>query len=50
MVEVKISFGGGASGVVLWIRICLPGQGTWIRSLVQEDSMSRAAKHLRHNY
>ena len=21
-----------------WIRICLPVQGTWIQSLVQEDS------------
>ena len=28
----------GTSLVVQWLRICLPRQGTWVRSLVQEDS------------
>ena len=26
--------------VVQWLRICLPTQGTWVRSLLQEDSTS----------
>ena len=29
--------------VVQWIRICLPMQGTWVWSLVQEDSTCRGA-------
>ena len=34
-----------------WIRICLPTQGTWVRSLVWEDSTCRrATKPLCHNY
>ena len=28
----------GISQVVQWIRICLPMQGTWVLSLVWEDS------------
>ena len=28
----------GTSLVVQWLRICLPMQGTWIQSLVWEDS------------
>ena len=34
-----------------WLRICLPRQGTWVRSLVWEDSTYRgAAKPASHNY
>ena len=29
---------GRTSLVVQWLRICLPVQGTWVQSLVQEDS------------
>ena len=33
-----------------WLRICLPMQGTWVQSLVQEDSTClRATKPTRHN-
>ena len=33
-----------------WIRICLPIQGTWVRSLVQEDpTRLGAAKPVRYN-
>ena len=40
-----------ASLVVQWIRICLPMQGTWVWSLVQEDPSCRGAtKPVRHNY
>ena len=36
---------------VQWLRICLAMQGTWIRSLVQEDSTCcGAAKPTHHNY
>ena len=36
---------------IQWLRICLPIQGTWVPSLVQEDSTClRAARPLRHNY
>ena len=35
---------------VQWLRICLPVQGTWIWSLVQEDpTYSGAAKPMHHN-
>ena len=37
--------------VVLWLRIRLPMQGTWVRSLVQEDSTCRrAANPVSYNY
>ena len=37
--------------VVQWLRVCLPVQGTWIQSLVQEDpTHHRATKPMRHNY
>ena len=37
--------------VVLWLRICLPMQVAWIRSLVQEDSIYwGATKPMCHNY
>ena len=32
-----------ASLVVQWLRICLPMQGVWVQSLVQEDSSCRKA-------
>ena len=41
----------GTSLVVQWLRIRLPMQGTWVRSLVQEDPTCRGAtKPVRHNY
>ena len=41
----------GASLVAQWLRIRLPMQGTWVRSLVQEDPTCRGAtKPVRHNY
>ena len=44
-------FDTGTSLVVQWLRICLPKQGTWVRSLVQEDSTChRATKPLCHDY
>ena len=33
----------GTSLMVQWLRICLPMQGTWVRSLVQEDPTCRRA-------
>ena len=37
--------------VVQWLRICLPRQGTRVRSLVQEDPTCRGAtKPTHHNY
>ena len=37
--------------VVQYIRICLPVQGIWVQSLVQEDPMCcRATKPKHHNY
>ena len=43
--------GLGTSLVVQWLRICLPMQGTRVRSLAQEDPMRhRATKPVRHNY
>ena len=33
----------GTSLVVHWLRICLPMQGTWIQSLVWEDSTCQEA-------
>ena len=37
--------------VVQWLRICLPVLGTWVWSLVQEDSTCcGAAKPVRHSY
>ena len=41
----------GTSLVLQWLRIHLPMQGTWVRSLVWEDSTShRAAEPMNHNY
>ena len=37
--------------MVVWIRICLPMQGTWVQSSVHEDSTCFGAnKLMRHNY
>ena len=37
--------------MVQWIRICLLMQGTWVQSLVREDSTCfRATKPMGHNY
>ena len=33
----------GTSLVVQWLRICLPVKGTWVQSLVGEDSTHRGA-------
>ena len=41
----------GASLVAQWLRICVPMQGTWVRSLVWEDPTCRGAtKPVHHNY
>ena len=41
----------GTSLVAQWLRICLPMQGTQVRSLVQEDPTGHgAAKSMCHNY
>ena len=41
----------GASLVVQWLRICLPVQGTRVRSLVREDpTWQRATRPVCHNY
>ncbi|XP_067563633.1 shieldin complex subunit 1 isoform X8 [Pseudorca crassidens] len=41
----------GTSMVAQWLRICLPMQGTQVRSLVQEDPTCHgAAKPVNHNY
>ena len=41
----------GASLVVLWLRIHLPMQGTWVRPLVWEDPTCRGAtKPMRPNH
>ena len=41
----------GVSLVAQWLRICLPVQGTWVRSLVREDPTCRGAtKPVCHNY
>ena len=41
----------GTSLVVQWLRICLPTQGTQVRSLVREDSTCHGAtKSVCHNY
>ncbi|KAJ8779228.1 hypothetical protein J1605_012690, partial [Eschrichtius robustus] len=41
----------GTSLVAQWLRICLPMQGTQVRSLVQEDPTCRGAtKPVHHNY
>ena len=34
----RVGYGFGTSLVVPWLRICLPVQGTWVRSLVCKDS------------
>ena len=41
----------GTSLVAQWLRIHLPMQGTWVRSLVQEDTTCHGAtKTVHHNY
>ena len=41
----------GTSLVAEWLRIRLPMQGTWFRSLVRKDpTCHRAAKPMRQNY
>ncbi|KAJ8786159.1 hypothetical protein J1605_006515 [Eschrichtius robustus] len=41
----------GTSLVAQWLRICLPRQGTRVRSLVREDpTCRRATKPVRHYY
>ena len=41
----------GTSLVAQWIGICLPMQGTWFQSLVQEDPTRHgASKPMVHNY
>ena len=48
--EFKISF-IGTSLVTQWLRICLPMQGTWVQSLVQEDPTCHGGtKPVPHNY
>ena len=47
---VVLKFNYGPSLVVKWQRICLPGQGTRVGSLVEEDSTCRGAtKPLSHD-
>ena len=49
--ETLNALGKRTSLVVQWLRICLPMQGTRVRSLVGEDPTCRGAtKHLSHNY
>ena len=49
--EVSQKVKDRASLVAQWQRICLPMQGTWVRSLVQEDPTCHGAtKPMRHNY
>ena len=38
--SLRISSRIWTSLVAQWLRICLPTQGTWVRSLLQEDSTS----------
>ena len=41
----------GASLVAQWLRICLPMQGTRVRTLVWEDpTCRRATRPVSHNY
>ena len=41
----------GSSLVVQWLRICLPMQGTLVRSLLWEDpTCCRATKSMYHSY
>ena len=41
---------GGTSGVVQWLRVCILMQGTWVWTLVPEDSTCpRATKLVCHN-
>ena len=49
--DICQKFRVGTSLVVRWLRICLAIQGTWVRSLVQEDPIyCRATKSIWHNY
>ena len=41
----------GTSLVIQWLRICLPMQGTWVPSLIQEDPTCHgASKPMNQNY
>ena len=45
------NIGYRTSLVAQWLRICLPMQGTWVRSLAREDPTCHGAtKPVRHNY
>ena len=47
----NLKYDTGTSLVAQWLRIHLSMQGTWIRSLVQEDpTCCRATKPVSHNY
>ena len=48
---MKFKNNSRASLVAQWLRVCLPMQGMWVRSLVWEDPTSRGvAGPVRHNY
>ena len=48
--EIKIRIWYLKTLGVQWLRIHLPAQGTWVRSLVWEDpTCCRATKHVHHN-
>ena len=49
--KVKVKMPPRASLVAQWLRIHLPMQGTWVRSLVREDpTCCGTTKPVRHNY
>ena len=51
LITVPLSKYLGTSLVAQWLRILLPMQGTWVRSLVQEDSTChRATEPVHYNY
>ena len=51
LITVPLSKYLGTSLVAQWLRILLPMQGTWVRSLVWEDfTCHRATKPMGHNY
>ena len=41
--KISEEMGFWASLVAQWLRICLPMQGTWVRSLVREDPTCHGA-------
>ena len=49
--RVRLKQEDGTSLLVQWLRICLPGHGTWVQSLVWEDSAwCRVTKSMCHNF